>query len=80
MEHDRVERELIPDLFGTIFLWWWEVSFKENVVDANPEWSISGQLSSLYKFLAQNTQKSEWTEWNNRALSRKEARAKGIAQ
>ncbi|MEM8557038.1 MAG: hypothetical protein AAGG50_04270 [Bacteroidota bacterium] len=63
VKHKRVDRDLIPELFGNLFYWWYIVAFEKLLVPS--KWSASDQISDLKKWFDENTydyQKEEWSE------------------
>lgn len=54
VHHNRVEEELVPELFGRIFYWWYEVCFAHNI---DEEWQESHHYRELKDWLDKHPHK-----------------------
>ncbi len=57
----QVSVSAIPDLFGEIFLWWYTVSFRQQLLRC--DWKSSQDIESLYLWLKSKAPRDDWNKW-----------------
>lgn len=65
VQHDRVHKEMVTELFGEPFLWWWVVSFERQLIPC--DWDARDRISSLKTWLYENTPENRRNSWESRA-------------
>ncbi|NMF86346.1 hypothetical protein [Nodosilinea sp. P-1105] len=69
IKHQQVKIELVPDLFGEIFILWYEVSFKKQLLASNTRSHVRNSIIALHKWLRGNSRWSKkFEEWEAAAL------------
>jgi hypothetical protein len=71
IEYKSIEKQYIPNLFGSIFSWWYNTSFKDQVVPSGSEAALA--IESLWKWLEKNStleqregwSKGDWRAWGS---------------
>jgi hypothetical protein len=68
-KHRQVVRKQIPDLFGEIFVWWHEISFRTMLAPTG--WVAWKDINWLYEWMKKevgsNDPNSAWCKWHNQA-------------
>lgn len=64
VRHNQVIRRIVPGLFGEIFLWWYLVCFRQQLIGVN--WVAADDIEYLYKFMKRKIDRKSWKEWSER--------------
>ncbi len=65
VQHDRVQKEMVTELFGELFVWWWVVSFEQQLIPC--DWDARDRIQSLKDWFYQNTTAERRAPWELRA-------------
>ena len=68
VQHERVDPQLVPELFGAYFVWWWVDAFRDRLVAPDPEWPESLRLIWLYDWMLKHSKPSDFNLWKSRSL------------
>ena len=63
---DRVDTQMVGELFGEVFYWWWIHSFERQVIPINRD--SSRRIQDLKNWFDANCAPTEIERWKNRAL------------
>lgn len=74
IKHGQVKTELIPELFGEIFIWWYFVCFEKQYLPAYAHSQARKQIFDLKKWFDTQTDKALLHEWTGSALKEYEQR------
>ena len=64
IRHRQISKKPTVDLFGEIFVWWFVVVFRQQLLSSN--WQAAGDILALYCWFERATSKATWTQWNAR--------------
>jgi len=64
VRYGQVIRRVVPDLFGEIFLWWYLVCYRQQLLQT--KWVAAKDIEYLYWFMKKNVERADWDEWNQR--------------
>jgi len=63
--HRQIDKDLVPDLFGDTFVWWYRHCFKDQLQPTG--WESWLRIDDLMKWLKENTRPEEFKRWEDRA-------------
>jgi hypothetical protein len=61
IKYNQVIRRVVPGLFGEIFLWWYVVCYRQQLIQTN--WVAARDIDYLYRFMKQKADRKSWNEW-----------------
>lgn len=64
VRYGQVIRRIVPDLFGEIFLWWYLVCYRQQLLQT--KWVAAREIEYLYWFMKKNADRADWDDWNQR--------------
>ena len=75
IKYNQVKADLIPELFGEVFIWWYVVCFKEQMLLPESSFHAKSSIIHLYKWLHRSPRFSrERREWELSALQERQRR------
>jgi hypothetical protein len=76
-KHGKLESEMVRELFGELFIWWWVVSFSSQLdrCDCDAKWQMT-RLKQWFYVLTTEEQRAPWLERANRDLQQAREAAK----
>ena len=66
IKYSRVDKKLIPELFGEIFYWWYLVSFKEQLIPS--DWETASSINELKKWIDKRVDQRKIKQWSRRPM------------
>lgn len=77
IKHQQINLELVPDLFGEVFVLWYEVFFRDQLLKSNTRSYLRNSIIALHKWLREDPKSSkEFYEWEKSASTDVERRLK----
>lgn len=67
IKYSRVDKKLIPELFGEIFYWWYLVSFKEKLIPS--DWETASSVNELKKWIDKRVDQKKIKQWSRRPMT-----------
>lgn len=64
VRYGQVNRRIVPALFGEIFLWWYLLCYRQQLLQT--KWVAAKDIEYLYWFMKKNVERADWDEWNER--------------
>jgi hypothetical protein len=61
VRHRRVSHKLVPELFGGVFVWWYEVCYRTMLLPTG--WESAREIDWLYGWLKKRASKAQWERW-----------------
>lgn len=74
IKYNQVKKELMSELFGEIFIWWYIGCFDKQLIPVYKHSSSRKQILDLKKWFDTHSAKSDLSTWNQRALEDLEQR------
>ncbi|MEA5447966.1 hypothetical protein VB780_05255 [Leptolyngbya sp. CCNP1308] len=74
INYGQVKTNLVPELFGEIFIWWYLLCFEKQYIPAYNHSQGRKQILELKKWIDKHSNKSEMDEWTRLALKKREQR------
>jgi hypothetical protein len=71
IHHNKINAELVPDLFGEIFFWWYHVHFEGQLCGLS--YQSAKEIKKLKGWFDENAKEDLKTEWNAWGLAEKKA-------
>ncbi|MCG6134308.1 MAG: hypothetical protein MET45_06545 [Nostoc sp. LLA-1] len=68
IKYGQVKNELIPELFGETFIWWYLICFEKQYIPAYDYSQARDQILDLKKWIDTHSEKSALHEWAELAL------------
>jgi hypothetical protein len=59
----RIDEALVPDLFGSYFIWWWVDVFRDRYVATDPNSPDSRRLVQLHDWIRKNSDPATFQNW-----------------
>jgi hypothetical protein len=72
ISHKLINKTIVPDLFGEIFIWWYEVYLREGLADN--DWAATRRLKALKGWLQESIPQEEYFRWEDRARKDRDGR------
>lgn len=73
----KVQRKMIPRLFGEIFIYWYYMSFKNNLIDKT-DWEIRNDIQELYEWMKKQLPKAKYEKYKLRSQKKLQHRISAI--
>lgn len=77
VDADRLDPKMVCEMFGSIFLWWYVVSFDSQVLPLN--WELGARLKKLYEWFRANADGKEFSKWLKDAQEDQQRRVSAAA-
>lgn len=61
VRHRRVSHALAPELFGGVFVWWYEVCYRAMLLPTG--WESAREIEWLYGWMKKRANNSQWERW-----------------
>ncbi|MEM6453141.1 MAG: hypothetical protein AAF703_22840 [Cyanobacteria bacterium P01_D01_bin.105] len=68
IKYRQVKLNLVPELFGEAFIWWYVCFFKERYIPKYQSSQTAKQLHSLRKWMNKHADKADMNDWEHFAL------------
>ena len=69
LDKNRLDTQLVPELFGPLFIWWYINCFQVLIIKESPDWHLTENLKRLHAWMKLHTPKDDMKKWEDRATA-----------